>query len=57
MAKGQKFKDVVYVTIEDAGPDEWLSAHFEQPNKEHGGKVGVYQLVAVKTSKVTRELV
>ena len=52
-----KFPKTLYVRIEsDPGGESYFIATVE-PDGEHGDKVGVYQLVTMKTRKITEELI
>lgn len=55
---GKKFPNLVYVTREVSGGDEYIIAHGEVSElPEDAETVAVYQRIEVKTLKVTRELV
>ena len=52
-----KHPKTLYVTIESDHDGESYFDCSSTPHGEHGDKVGIYQLVTVKTRKITEELV
>jgi hypothetical protein len=57
MNKPKKLPKEIFVCWEDDGENGFLDATATTVGIENGEKVGIYQLVAVKTQKVTEELV
>jgi len=57
MKKNKALPKEIYISWEDDGEDGFLSTRETTDNVEHGTKVSIYKLVAVKTQRVTEELV
>jgi hypothetical protein len=54
--KMPNFPKTIYVTEDGDDDDKWLNAARESDEFEDGQKVAIYQLVEVKTAKITRVL-
>ena len=56
MATMKKFPKMLYVTREGERDGEYFNAEEDASGAENGVKVAVYQLVEIKTKRVTHQL-